>query len=232
MKKVFILIAIATLVMTSCDNKTQKTGSANDSLAVESIEDTLAVEEADTAKTVTITAENFDIKDYLPAMRVQAADVYDCKPGDIFFDSYALVDVDHDGLPEVIVKSGEQSYKVLFSLADGEPLLLAHSWGATDLYFFEHGVAAQGGCGIGCMMSDCTLMKDSRPVTTFKSFEESDMEGEVVATTNTQEGKEITSEEFDKLYKQLGEQVDIEFEMKEIDLEEPAERSKLHDYAE
>ena len=34
------------------------------------------------------------------------------------------------------------------------------------------------------------------------------------------------------MYKQLGEQVDIELEMKEIDLEESAERSKLYDYAE
>ena len=232
MKKVFILIAIAALVMVSCDNKTQKTGSANDSLAVDNIEDTLATETADTAKTVAITAENFDINDCLPAMRVQAADVYDCKPEDVFFDSYALVDVDHDGLPEVVVKSDEQYCKVLFSLADGKPALLARSWGATDLYFFEHGAAAQGGCGTGCMMSDCTLMKDSRPVTTFRSIEESNMEGEVVETTCTQDGKKITLVEFDKLYKQLGEQVDIELEMKEIDLEKSAERSKLYDYAE
>lgn len=232
MKKVFILIAITTLVMASCDNKTQKTGSVNDSSAVENIEDTLVAEVADTAKTITITPENFDINEYLPAMRVQAAEVYECKPEDVFFDSYALVDVDHDGLPEVFVKSDEQYHKVLFSLADEKPLLLARSWGATDLYFFEHGVAAQGGCGTGCMMSDCTLMKDSRLVTTFKSIEESNMEGEVVETTCTQDGKKITLVEFDKMYKQLGERVDIELDMKEIDVEEPAERSKLHDYAE
>ena len=57
------------------DNKPQKTGSTNDSLAVDNIEDTLATEASDSAKTVAITAENVDIHDCLPAMRVQAADV-------------------------------------------------------------------------------------------------------------------------------------------------------------
>ena len=70
MKIEFILIAIAALVMVSCNNKTQKTGSANDSLAVDNIEDTLATETADTAKAVAITAENFDINDCLPALGV------------------------------------------------------------------------------------------------------------------------------------------------------------------
>ena len=232
MKKVFILITIATLMMAACESKTQKTGSGNDSTAVENIEDTLATEAEDTVKAVAITPENFDINAYLPALRVLAADVLDCHPEDVMFDGYALVDVDGDGLPEVCVKNDEGYYKMLYSLADAKPTLLAHSWGATDLYFFENGVAAQCGCGTGCMMSDCTLMKDSRAVTTFKCIEESDMEGNVVETTNTQDGKTITEEAFEKLYKQLGKQLDRELEMKAIDEEETEERSKLYDYAE
>ena len=229
-----IPVVAAVLTMTACNEKTQKAGSANDSTAVENIEDTTATVTAEdtTATAAPITPENFDINALLPALRVRAADVLDCHPEDVVFDSYALVDADGDGRPEVCLKSDEGFYKVLYSLADAKPTVLARSWGATDLYFFEHGVAAQGGCGTACMMADCTLMKDSRAVTTFRSIEESDMEGNVVETTNTQDGKTITAEAFEKLYKQLGEQLDVELEMKAIGEEETEERSKLYDYAE
>ena len=175
---------------------------------------------------------NFNINKYLPAMKELVAKLQGVDKNEISFDAYGLVDIDIDGTPEVFVQNKEHFYNVVFSIADGKPSVLANSFGATEIYFFEHGAAAQGGCGTGCMMSDCTLMKDSRPVTTFRSIEESNMEGEVVETTCTQDGKKITLVEFDKLYKQLGEQVDIELDMKEIDVEKSAERSKLYDYAE
>lgn len=76
---------------------------------------------------------------------------------EVVLDAYGLVDIDIDGVPEVFVQNKEYFYNVVFSIADGKSAVLANSFGATEIYFYEHGVAVQGGCGTGCMMSDCTI---------------------------------------------------------------------------
>ena len=43
------------------------------------------------------------------------------------------------------------------------------------------------------------------------------MDGELVASTKTKDGKEITAEEYDKLYTQLGEQIDLSAIIHEIE---------------
>ena len=108
---------------------------------------------------------DFDITKYLQEMKKQAAKPYGCEPDDIFFDSYGLIDIDLDGLPEVYVRSGEQYYSVVYSIAGGKVQLLSNSFAATEVYFFEHGVGAQGGsleevCRYG-MNEDCGLLVNS-----------------------------------------------------------------------
>ncbi len=175
--------------------------------------------------------KSFDIAKYLPAMKEQAAKTYDREPGDIFFNYYGLIDVDRDGLPEVYVKSTEQNYTVIYSMADDKPLLLANSFGAMEVYFFEHGVGAMGGCGTGCMMSDCTILKESKPQARIRNVDEYDMEGKQVGRTITKDGESIAAEEYDRLWSLLGEQLDIFPLMHEIEIE-TQEKPNLSDYAE
>ena len=151
---------------------------------------------------------------------------------DITFDAYGLIDIDLDGTPEVFMQNKENFYNVVFSIAGGTPSPLANSFGATEIYFFEHGVGAQGGCGTGCMMSDCTIVKDSKAVVSFRSIDEYGMDGNLASTTCTKDGKEITAEEYDKLRAQLGAQLDLAAMMHEIEKEEPVKEPNLSDYAE
>ena len=161
--------------------------------------------------------KNFDINKYLPKMKGLVAKAQGVDKDEISFNAYGLVDVDVDGIPEVFVQDKEHFYNVVFSIADGKPKMLAASFGATEIYFYEHGVGAQGGCGTGCMMSDLTLIKDSRAVVNFRNIDEYGMDGELVASTKTKDGKEITAEEYDKLYTQLGEQIDLSAIIHEIE---------------
>ena len=176
--------------------------------------------------------KTFDINKYLAAMKEQVAKLQGVDKDEITFDAYGLVDIDLDGVPEVFVQNKEHFYNVVFSIAEGNPSVLANSFGATEIYFFEHGVGAQGGCGTGCQMSDCTILKDSKAVCNIRSIDEYGMDGELAASTNTKDGKKITAEEYNKLFAQLGELVSLEAVMHEIEKETPADNPNLSDYAE
>ena len=177
-------------------------------------------------------SNNFNINKYLPAMKELVAKLQGVDKNEISFDAYGLVDIDIDGTPEVFVQNKEHFYNVVFSIADGKPSVLANSFGATEIYFFEHGVGAQGGCGTGCQMSDCTFIKDSKAVCNIRTIDEYGMDGELVASTKTKDGKEITAEEYDKLFAQLGEQVNLEAVMHEMEKGTPTNHTNLSDYAE
>lgn len=177
-------------------------------------------------------SKSFDIKKYLPAIIAQTAEQQSVAPNEISFESYGLLDVDRDGQPEVFLQHKDGNYSVLFSLADGSPTLLAHAWGATSIYFFEHGVGVQGGCGTGCFMSDCAILKDSKAEVRFSAIDEYGMDGELSASTYTKDGKETTADEIDKLKARLGEQLDLSAIMHEIELDDFTETPNLSEYAE
>lgn len=174
----------------------------------------------------------FDINKYLSTMKEQVAKLQGVDKDEISFNAYGLIDVDLDGTPEVFMQNKKNFYNVVFSIAGGKPSVLANSFGATDIYFFEHGVGAQGGCGTGCMMSDCTIIKDSKAVVNFRVIDEYGMDGELAYTTKTKGDKKITDEEYDKLKEQLGAQLDLAAIMHEIETEAPEEKTDLSDYAE
>jgi hypothetical protein len=81
------------------------------------------------------------------------------------------------------------------------------------------------------MMSDCTIIKDSKAVCNIRTIDEYGMDGELAASTKTKDGKETTAEEYDKLYAQLGEQVNLCAIMHEIEVETPVDNN-LSKYAE
>lgn len=159
--------------------------------------------------------KTFDIGKYLPAMKQLAAKLYD--HDDFYFDNYGLLDIDRDGTPEVSLQSLESNATVVFSIAGGKPSVLANSFGATEIYYFEHGVGAQGGCGTGCMMGDYAILENSLPAVRFRTVDEYDMNGELSSSNNTIDGKETTPEEAEKLMKKLGESIDIAPVLHEIE---------------
>lgn len=76
------------------------------------------------------------------------------------------------------------------------------------------------------------LIKGSKAVFNIRSIDEYGMDGELAESTTTKDGKEITAEEYDKLFAQLGEQVNLEAVMHEIEKEAPVSQTSLSDYAE
>lgn len=159
----------------------------------------------------------FTIGKYLTEMKKQAAKLYDKNEDDIYFVGYGLLDIDRDGIPEVSIRCEEPEATVVFSIAGEKPSVLADSFGASEIYYFEHGVGAQGGCGTGCMMGSYAILKNSLPTVRFRSYEQYDMNGNLDSSENTIDEKESTPEEVEKLMKKLGESLDIVPVMHEIE---------------
>lgn len=120
-------------------------------------------------------AQSFNINKYLDDM-IASLDVGD----EVLFEKYALIDVDLDGKYEVVIHSLDAFYDAVFSLADGKPVLLVCSDPFTTLDYFEHGVAAQGGCGTGCARGEFCIIKNSRPVCRTAWMDQYNMNGDRV----------------------------------------------------
>ena len=147
---------------------------------------------------------------------------------DIEFLEYALIDVDHDGKAELWVRNGEK-YEIIFSLADETPHVLLDANWRTPFSFFPSAIQASGGCGTGCHMASIAVLKDSRLDYTLNNMTQYGMDGELAEEGWEKDGKEISTDEGEKLYKALGETKELYYKWHNIDIER---KPNLSDYAE
>ncbi|MBR1447935.1 MAG: hypothetical protein IJ588_04190 [Prevotella sp.] len=147
--------------------------------------------------------DKFDIHDYYADMNKQARDLLDPEAG-ILIGDYSLFDIDRDGTPEVLVRCPDLEAIVVFSIANGHAKWLAYAEGNSTLEFYEHGVGSIGGCGTGCRQSRFVLIKDSQSVNVFSHHEEFDPEGNLSDDQWESEKGDISTEEGERLFQQLG----------------------------
>ena len=147
----------------------------------------------------------------------------------IEFSEYSLIDVDRDGQAELWLRNGEFGIGVICSLADNDPHILVDSDGRTSFSFFLGAIQSSGGCGTGCHMAEIVVLKNSRLDYILNNMEQYDMEGTLSETGWEKDGKEIPTEEGEKLYKSLGSPVGIYVNWHGINIER---KPNLSDYAE
>lgn len=147
----------------------------------------------------------------------------------IEFHEYAHIDVDHDGQAELWLRNNETRYSIIVSLADNDPHILIDADERKSISFFPGAIQSSGGCGTGCNMAEIVVLKNSRLDYTLNNMEEYDMEGNLSENGWEKDGKEIPTEEGEKLYKQLGEVTDHYIKWHGIDIER---KPDLSDYAE
>ncbi len=147
----------------------------------------------------------------------------------ISFSEYALIDVDRDGQAELWLRNGELGISIICSLAGNDPHILVDSDGRTGFSFFDGAIQASGGCGTGCSMLAVVMLKNSRLDYTLNNMEQYDMEGNLSENGWEKDGKEIPTEEGEKLYKALGSAIDLYVNWHGISIER---KPKLSDYAE
>lgn len=147
----------------------------------------------------------------------------------IEFHEYALIDVDHDGHAELWLRNNEARYSIIVSLADNDPHILIDANERMSISFLSGAIQSSGGCGTGCNMAEIVVLKNSRLDYRLNNMEEYDMEGNLSENGWEKDGKEIPTEEGEKLYNSLGSAVDLYENWHGINIER---KPKLADYAE
>ena len=107
---------------------------------------------------------------------------------------YALIDIDEDGEPEMILSTDDEEYQMVLSIVEGKATMIAGKDFKRHLIFYKGVIGDAGGCGTGCFYAHYTKLKDSASEFTLGimqsyNFETDDMDYEYY------KGEELLTEE-------------------------------------
>lgn len=124
---------------------------------------------------------------------------------------YAVIDIDRDGSPELMLGAENDDYQAVFALFDGKWEMIAAKDYKRQLNFFPpKAVGSSGGCGTGCFFIDWTLLENSRPTHHIENVQEYHFDTDAMVDNYSLDGREVVhAEEGDRLVKSLGDAVDI-----------------------
>jgi hypothetical protein len=155
------------------------------------------------------TDKQFDVKKYYDKMAEEAETLISGYNGEIDFFEYALIDVDRDGKAELWARYSENDYAVIFSLDDDGPHALISCDHLSQFSFFKGAIQSGGSGGTGAHVTELVVLKDSKPQYKLKNIEQYDMAGNLSENKWSKDGKDIPTEDGEKLYKSLGDPIDL-----------------------
>ena len=121
---------------------------------------------------------------------------------------YALIDIDEDGEPEMILSTDDEEYQMVLSIVEGKVTMIAGKDFKRQLIFYKDVIGDAGGCGTGCYYTHYTKLKNSAPEFVFEdmmsyNFETDDMDNEY-----SKDGELLTEEEGQAIFDSFGEVLD------------------------
>ena len=132
------------------------------------------------------------------------------------FTQYALMDIDHDGIPELLLRTDNGDYLAVFSIALSARLLAGQS-DRRFLSIYNGAVSHSGTCGALCMSEVYVTLKDSEIHHTLMDLQEYDHEKEDYGDSSyTLDGKPISVEEANKIIQSLGEPLEPKLQWKKL----------------
>ena len=121
--------------------------------------------------------------------------------------SYALIDVDKDGFPELWLKSSDGSYQAVFAVRLTCDLLGGQDDRRT-LSFYKGAVCDFGHCGSLCSSSVYCLLSESSKKTWLQDLQEYDLEKDEYSDSKyTIDGESVSSSEAEKIISSLGKEI-------------------------
>ena len=132
------------------------------------------------------------------------------------FTQYALMDIDHDGHPELLLQSDDGDYKAVYSIYLTVSLLAAQS-DRRFLKIYNGAVSHSGTCGALCMSEVYVLLKNSDRKSTLIDLQEYDNEADEYGDSNyTLDNEPIAKEKAEKIIKSLGEPLEPKLQWKKL----------------
>ena len=135
------------------------------------------------------------------------------------FTQYAMIDIDKDGSPEMVLQSDNEEFRAVYSIALTINLIAVEN-GSRFLAFYKNAVGHTGSCGALCMSGVYVILKDSYP----KSYlrEQSEWNEELEDYTDSDyflDGQEISKEKGREMVRQLGEPYEPELKWTKLAVE-------------
>lgn len=134
------------------------------------------------------------------------------------FSKYALVDVDGDGEPELIVSTDNEENQAVFSIVEGEIRLIAGTDFKRQLIFYDGVVGDAGGCGTGCYYTHYTKLKNSVPEYELHNLQSYNFETDDLEDEYSKDEELLTEEEGDALLESFGEPIEPNIEWRPLKL--------------
>ena len=132
------------------------------------------------------------------------------------FTQYAMMDIDHDGKPELLLQTDDGEYQAVYSVALTISLLAGQS-DRRFLKIYDGAVSHSGTCSALCMSEVYVLIKDSSRQSTLTDLLEYDNELEDYGDSNySLDGQPISKEKAEKIINSLGEPQEIKPQWRKI----------------
>ncbi len=132
------------------------------------------------------------------------------------FTQYAMMDIDHDGMPELLLQTDDGDYKAVFSVATTVRLLAGQS-DRRFLNFYNGAVSHSGTCGALCMSDVYVILKNSQCDMILNDLQEYDNEKEEYGDSYyTINDEPVSKEKAEKIIKSLGEQLEPKIQWKKL----------------
>ena len=217
-----ILMISAVMMLMACGGQSKKETSDADSTQVFEVPDTLNTVEAVIKQVDAVDWEfkankQFDISKWYNEL-VELAEPLFAGNDPVEFYEYALIDVDSDGKAELYMRNADH-YEAVFTLDDKDPHVLIDADSRRSISFFKNAVQSSGSCGTGCNAIEIVVLKDSKLAYTLNNMEQYDMEGNLSENNWSKDDKDIPTEDGEKMYKDLGDPIDLYIKWHEIDIE-------------
>lgn len=132
------------------------------------------------------------------------------------FTQYAMMDIDHDGTPELLLQTDDGDYKAVYSIAITTRLLAGQS-DRRFLKIYNGAVSHSGTCGALCMSEVYITLKDSQSNLILIDLQEWDNEEDSYGDSSyTLNDQPISTEEAEKIIKSLGEPLEPKLKWKKL----------------
>ena len=135
------------------------------------------------------------------------------------FAQYAMMDIDRDGEPELLLQSDDESSRAVYSIYLTTQLLAGQN-GSRFLSFYKNAVCHSGSCGALCMSSVYIVLDGSSPKSyLIEESEWNEQEEGYGESVYTLDGKEISKEKGREMVRQLGEPFEPELKWTKLTVE-------------
>ena len=134
------------------------------------------------------------------------------------FTQYALMDIDHDGKPELLLQSDDESFRAVYAISLTIQLLAGQN-GSRFLSFYKDAVCHSGSCGALCMSGVYVVLNESLPEFYLTEQSEWDEQQEDYGdNVYFLDGKEISKKKGENIVRTLGEPYEPELKWTELDM--------------